>query len=122
MASATYGGGLLTQGELFGREMSIRRETNPPAAPAHTVGRSALTRPDELPEPQRDSARGAKAAEQELHKKVQDRLGLWIDPFTAAYVLRALARGEQEIEFIAADARSGRSAFHVVAAEKLRSA
>lgn len=55
-----------------------------------------------------------------LHRRLQIDLGLWVDPFTLAYISRAVARDEGDIEFIAADARSGRSAFHVMPSQALR--
>ena len=105
----------LTQGELFGPATpgASRQE---PAAARRAAG--LAQEPQSAAETPFDSAI---SAAEELRGRLQQRLGLWIDPFTAQYLLRAMDRGEETIEFIAADARSGRSAFHVLPAVKLKS-
>ena len=100
----------MTQGELFGPDM-------PPAAAPAAAGLS--------PEPVEKgsiSPRRRERRTEALRSHLQQHLGLWVDPCTADYLLRAIDRGQETIEFIAADVRSGRSRFHVIPAVKLRSA
>ena len=87
----------MKQGELFGPDLP-----RTPATPAAAAPTTAAPPPEEL------------------RRHLQANLGLWIDPRTAEYLARCLERGESEIEFIAADARSGRSAFYVRPAGVLR--
>jgi len=49
-----------------------------------------------------------------IAQHLQSRHGLWVDPFTAAYIARSVERGAAQVEFIAADARTGRSAFRTL--------
>lgn len=56
----------------------------------------------------------------QFRQRLQAGFGLWVDPFTADYMLRALGQGSAQVQFIAADSRSGRSAFHVMPAQALR--
>ena len=105
----------MTQGELFGPAM-LGAPRQEPAA-----GRRGA---DLKPDPRSGGealAPGTTRAGEELGARLAARLGLWVDRFTAEYVCRAIERGEETIEFIASDARSGRSAFHVLPAAKLKS-
>lgn len=58
-----------------------------------------------------------------LRRRLQDTHGLWVDPYTADYLVEASGTtGAGEVEFIAADARTGRSAFRTLPASALRAA
>ena len=66
-----------------------------------------------------DSAASAVAGES-VARRLRTAHGLWIDPFTAEYIARSLDRGVERIEFIAADARTGRSAFRTLPQQAMR--
>jgi hypothetical protein len=55
-----------------------------------------------------------------IASRLQSRHGLWVDPFTARYIARCVDRGVAQVEFIAADARTGRSAFWTMPGGDLR--
>ena len=57
---------------------------------------------------------------EDLRQRLAARHGLWVDPFTAEYLARAVKRGVLIVDFIAADARTGRSAFHALPLAALR--
>ncbi len=90
----------MTQGELF---------ADPPTAA-----------PLPAQEPAARPAGEAFVDSQALRRQLRRELGLWVDPFTAQYLGRALSRGVSQIEFIAADAHTGRSAFRTLPASALR--
>ena len=54
-----------------------------------------------------------------LRQRLLWRERLWVDPRTAEFLVRAAARGDGEISFIAACARTGRSAFYTRSAVEL---
>ncbi len=57
----------------------------------------------------------------ELRQRLLNAHRLWVDPYTADYLVQASgAAGAGEVEFIAADARTGRSAFRTLPASALR--
>ena len=56
----------------------------------------------------------------EVARHLQSRHGLWVDPFTAEYIARCVNRGVAAVEFIAADARTGRSAFRTMPGSDLK--
>lgn len=66
------------------------------------------------------AAAAAMSAPRDLRQRLMSEHCLWIDPFTAAYLQRAAGREAAEVQFIAACARTGRSAFHVLPAAALR--
>lgn len=104
----------MTQGELFGRTSSINATESPVAAP---LTADAVQRPADGAESPAAAAFFDSA--DSLRRLLASRHGLWVDPFTAQYIAQCLAGGVEEVEFIAADARSGRSAFHALPASAL---
>ena len=71
--------------------------------------------------PDTNAGPGSVPAE-ELRRHLQGNMGLWVDPQTAAYMTRAVSRGVADVEFIAADARTGRSAFRTMRGRDLAGA